>query len=426
MIFSCSEGKKPIIITDTGFQTDEYYERMKWFKEAKFGLFISWGPGVLTEEEQSWSRKGPRPGEGNPDSCWFGPGTVPVDIYDNLYKQFNPTEYDADKMAKLAKKVGAKYLIFIARHWDGFNNYDTQFSDYKITGLLSPYRKDITGEFVEKCRENGLKVGIYYAYGDWYHPDYYTINHHRFQQYLKNQVQELLTKYGKIDLMWFDGGKPAEHRNAEEIINMVRQLQPDIIINDRFDLVGDYTTPEYKNGDYNADRYFESCWGFGIGWSWKPKDVFRPLKWYINKLVVNIGSGGNCMFGISPNPQGWFDNPQLERLFEIGEWMDKYGFTLYGTKAGQYPPGEWGASTAKDSTVYLHVLNWKYIESLTLPILIGNILSCRLLDGGDISYNINNYKFTFNVPFKYQNPLNTVIEIKLDRKIIKVPISNTN
>ena len=422
ILISCSEKNIPVTVNNSGFRTLEYESRMQWFKEAKFGIIIHYGPGILTGKELSWCRHGERRGEGNPDSNYFGPGTVEVDVYDNLYKQFNPTEFDADRWAKLALRIGAKYLIFTTKHWDGFVNFDSKYTDYEITSPLSPFKRDITREIVDKCRENGLRVGLYYAFVDWHSQDYRTINHHRYLDYMKNQVNELLSNYGKIDLMWFDGGAPSEYKNGNEMMVMVRNLQPQIIINDRMDWIGDYQTPEYSLGDYNLDRYFESCWGFGIGWSWRPNDEFKPLKWYISKLVYITGRGGNCLFGVSPNPQGWFDEPQLEKLYQIGDWLNKYGYTIYKSKAGPYAPADWGASTAKDSTVYLHVLNWYNQESLTLPALVGNIVYCRNSNSENINYEVKNSQVTFYVPKEKQDSINTIIEIKLDRAVVRVPV----
>ncbi|MBM3854803.1 MAG: hypothetical protein FJ399_16900, partial [Verrucomicrobia bacterium] len=228
---------------------------LQWWREARFGLFIHWGPVSLKGTEIGWSRAGERRG-------YRGPGTlVPTDEYDNLYRQFNPTLFNAREWVALAQAAGMKYLVFTSRHHDGFSMFDTQASDYKITSPLSPFRRDVVRELADACHAAGLKFGLYYSQPDWRHPDAFTPDRHdRYLAYLKTQVRELLTNYGRLDILWFDGlGKKEEDYDGEAINRLARELQPHLLINNRNGLPEDFDTPEQRVGKYQDHRPWESC-----------------------------------------------------------------------------------------------------------------------------------------------------------------------
>ena len=355
---------------------------LDWWREARFGMFIHWGPVSLSGTELSWSRGGERRGVG-------GTGEVPVDIYDNLYKRFNPTEFNADEWVALAQAAGMKYLVFTTRHHDGFSLFDTQFSDYKVTSPECPFRRDVVKELADACHRAGLRLGFYYSQPDWHHPDYRTENHPRFLKYLHGQVRELCTNYGKLDILWFDGLRgTAEDWDAHNLLQMARQLQPGILINDRCGLPADFATPEQRIGRFCNDRPWESCITLGQQWSWKPDDQIKSLSECINLLVRCAGGDGNLLLNVGPMPDGRIEPRQADRLREIGQWLRRHGATIYGTRGGPYRPDRWGACTNRGSTVYLHVLDGTR-QTLELPALPVKIISSRMLTGGDVEVTQN-------------------------------------
>ena len=184
---------------------------MQWWRDARFGMFVHWGPVSLKGTEIGWSRGGERRGRS-------GTGSIPVEVYDNLYKEFNPTEFDAGEWVEIAKAAGMKYIVFTSKHHDGFSMFDSKATDYKITSPESPFGRDVVGELAKACHDGGLKIGFYYSPVDWYHPDYRTENHANYIKFMHNQVREICSNYGRIDIMWFDGlGGTSEDWNSKPL-----------------------------------------------------------------------------------------------------------------------------------------------------------------------------------------------------------------
>ncbi|MCD6350548.1 MAG: alpha-L-fucosidase, partial [Armatimonadetes bacterium] len=284
-------------------------EDMQWWLDAKFGLFVHWGPISLLGKEISWSR-GERPGIG-------GHGPVPVDVYDNLYKRFNPVKFNADEWVALAKAAGMKYLVFTTKHHDGFCMWDTKTTDYKITN--SPFARDVVKELADACHRGGLRLGFYYSPPDFHHPDYRTKNHARYIKYMHEQLRELGSNYGRVDVLWFDGlGGSAKDWDADNLFRMIRSLQPHIIINNRCGLRGDFDTPEQRVGRFRLDRPWETCMTLGTQWAYKPHDRIKSLKQCVDILVNCVGGGGNLLLNVGPTPTGEIEPAQAERLREIG------------------------------------------------------------------------------------------------------------
>ncbi len=354
-------------------------DHMTWWREARFGLFIHWGPVSLKGTEIGWSRGGERRGTG-------GTGEIPVEVYDNLYREFNPVKFDAREWVQIARNAGMKYLVFTSKHHDGFSMFDSALTEYKITN--SPFQRDVVRELADACHEAGLKVGWYYSPPDWHHPDYRTANHARYIEYLHGQLRELCTNYGQIDILWFDGlGGTAEDWDAAKLVRMIRELQPGIVINDRAGLPEDHATPEQRVGAFNRDRSWETCMTICNQWAWKPDDTMKTLDRCIDVLVRTAGGDGNLLFNVGPMPDGRIEPRQVERLAEMGAWLKQFGETIYGTRGGPYMPGAWGASTCKDNRVYLHVLDWNQVKDgrLELPLLPCAIIRHELLTGGAVS-----------------------------------------
>jgi alpha-L-fucosidase len=384
--------------------------RLQWWRAARFGLFIHWGPVSLQGTEIGWSRAGERRG------YKWGPGKeVPVEVYDNLYKRFNPTRFDADAWVSMAKASGMRYLVFTSRHHDGFSMFDTRADDYSIMSPASPFRRDVVKALADACHRAGLRFGLYYSQPNWRHPDAFTMERHAaYLAFLRTQVRELLTNYGKIDILWYDGlGKSAEEYDGVALNRMARELQPDLVINDRNGLPEDFATPEQEIGTFSLERPWESCITICRQWAWKPDDQLKSLKECLDTLVRCAGGDGNLLLNVGPMPDGRVEPRQADRLLEVGTWLSKYGDSIYGTRGGPWKPTESTASTRKANTIYLHVLRWDG-ESVSLPGLSRRVVRSRLLTGGQVDVKQADGRLTVFVPAASRQPLDTLVALELD------------
>ncbi len=388
-------------------------DRIAWWRDAKFGLFVHWGPVSLAGTEIGWSRGGERRG-------YWGKGTeVPQERYDNLYKEFNPVAYDPEEWVRIAKEAGMKYIVLTTRHHDGFSLWDTKANDYKITSKESPYGKDIVGPLAEAARKAGLKFGVYYSQPDWKNPDAFTENHQRYLDYLKLQLRELLTNYGKIDIVWFDGlGKSAKDYNAVEINRMIRELQPDILINDRNGLPEDFSTPEQRVGNMEVNRPWESCITICRQWAWKPDDQMKSLDECLRMLVITVTGDGNLLFNVGPMPDGAIEPRQVERLKEMGAWLKENGEAIYGTRGGPWRNGSWGGSTYRDKTIYVQLLNPPVAGRLHLAPLPHKIMAAEFLHGGKpVTFQQGADGVTLDLGADgFQKPV-TIVKLTLDEPV---------
>jgi alpha-L-fucosidase len=379
-----------------------------WWQDAKFGLFIHWGPVSIKGTEIGWSRQADRPGR-DPAR-----GGIPAEEYDALYKQFNPVAFDADEWVALAKAAGMKYLVFTSKHHDGFSMFDTKLSDHNI--MNSPFGRDVSAELAAASQRAGLKLGWYHSQPDWYHPDYrHPERHDRFIEFLHGQVRELCTNYGKVDIVWFDGLRGiAADWDAERLIRMIRTLQPGVLINNRAGLPADFSTPEQRIGRFELERPWESCITIGTQWAYKPDDETKSLAHCINMLVRTVGGGGNLLLNVGPMPNGQIDPDNAQRLREIGQWLKPIGESIYKTRGGPFLPGPWGATTHRDRNIYVHILNW--IEpTIRLPALDARIVGSRLLTGGSVEVTQDTDGIAITVPPADRDPLDTIVVLTLDR-----------
>jgi alpha-L-fucosidase len=382
-------------------------QTVQQWRDMKFGLFIHWGPVSSKGTEIGWSRGGERRGRKDKST-----GSIPVEIYDNLYRQFNPVEFDADEWVQNAKDAGMKYLVFTSKHHDGFSMFDSKLTDYKITN--SPFGRDVVKELADACHKAGLKLGYYYSPPDWYHPDYRTENHHRYVEFLHGQLREICSNYGKIDIIWFDGlGGKAEDWDSQRLFKMIRRLQPNVIINNRAGLAGDHDTPEQRIGKFQNDRPWETCMTICRQWAWKPKDKMKSLKQCIDTLVRVVGGDGNLLLNVGPMPDGRIEPRQVERLKEMGSWLKKYGQSIYGTRGGPFKPGDWGASTHKGDKIYIHVLDWQE-KTLTLPAIPKRIAASSVVTGGTVTVRQDDNGIEISVPENYRHKLDTIVVLQLD------------
>ena len=382
-------------------------ESMAWWRDAKLGMFICWGPVSLKGTEIGWSRGGERRGR-------KGKGPIPVEVYDNLYKQWNPTRFSAKEWIDVVKAAGQKYVIFLVKHHDGFCLFDTEFTDHKITSPLSPFRRDVTAEIAKACRDAGIRIFWYYSQPDWHHPDYRTESHARYIACLHGQLRELCTKYGKIDGIWFDGlGGKASDWHAENLFKLIRQCQPHAIINNRCGLRGDFDTPEQRVGRFQTARPWESCITLGTQWAWKPNDRIKTLKECIDILVRCVGGDGNLALNTNPMPDGRIEPRQAERFKQIGAWLSQYGETIYGTRGGPFRPAPWGAATCKGTTVYVHVLDWRR-DPVVLPPVDRKVVGASALTGGTAAVKQTDQGIEITVPPAHRHALDTIVALQLD------------
>lgn len=381
---------------------------LKWWQSARFGMFIHWGPVSLVGTEIGWSRGGERRGIG-------GTGEIPLDVYDNLYKQFNPVKYDADQWVRIAKAAGMKYMVLVTRHHDGFTEWDSKVTDYKITSPLSPYRKDIVKQFADACHKAGMRMGFYYSPPDWHNADYRTATHWRYVQYMHDQVRELLTNYGKVDVIWFDGlGGTAKDYGADDLFKMIRSLQPHILINNRCGLAGDFDTPEQTIGRFQDTRPWESCITICNQWAYKPNDQMKSLTECIQTLVRCASGDGNLLFNVGPMPTGDIEPRQVARLAEMGAWLKDHGSSVYGTRGGPFVGGSWGGSTCKGKTVYLHVFD-PSIARLELPPLGARILSVKGVNPEGGPWTQSQDGIMIPLPKRDFDTVDYVVELTLDK-----------
>ena len=379
---------------------------MQWWQDSKFGMFIHWGPVSLKGTEIGWSRGGERRGRKDRGSL------IPVDVYDNLYKQFNPVKFDADEWVSIAQEAGMKYLVFTSKHHDGFCMFDSKLTEYKITN--SPFGRDVVKELADACHRAGLKFGIYYSPPDWHHPDYRTERHENYIKYMHGQLRELCSNYGRVDIVWFDGlGGTTEDWDSENLFKMIRSLQPHLIINNRAGLSGDYDTPEQRIGKFQNDRPWETCMTICKQWAWKPDDKMKTLKECIQTLVRCVGGDGNLLLNVGPMPDGRIEPRQVERLKEMGQWLGKCGETIYATRGGPFKPGSWGASTYKDDVIYLHLMNADK-KPIILPTIDKKILASKLLTGEKVTAIQYEKGIAFNLPDSCCQEIDNIVKILLD------------
>jgi alpha-L-fucosidase len=380
----CSSAQK--------FETDK--KLLKEFQDMKFGMFVHWGPVSLKGTEIGWSRG----------------SEVPIEEYDNLYKEFNPVQFDADEWMKILKNAGMKYFIITTRHHDGFSLWPTEYSDYNISA--TPYKKDVLMEMKNACDKQGILFGTYYSICDWKHPLYplgspggktkkETGDMEKFIPFIKGQTRELIEKYHS-KILWFDGEweEPWTHEMGLDFYDYLKSIDENILINNRVDkgrkgmegitisdeFAGDFATPEQQVGRYDVENPWESCITICRQWAWKPNDELKSLEECLFTLLKTVGGGGNLLLNVGPMPDGRIEPRQAERLKEMGNWLKKYGESVYETTGGPYKPTDWLTSTRKENAVFIHLLNYKN-NSVELPFPENiQIKNCSLLKGKKLDF----------------------------------------
>ena len=392
---------------------------LTWWKEAKFGIFVHWDPSCLSKAEISWNRHGERPGHS------YNPKGIPREEYDTNYQKFNPVNFNADEWITMVKNSGAKYLVFTSKHHGGFSMWDSKYSEYDIAS--SPFKRDICGELAAAAQKQDVKIMWYFSQPDWKHPDYWTENHGKFIQHVHNQLEELTTKYGRIDGIWFDGlGKNGGTWNTPELLKNLREATPGILVNNRMharhEKWGDFETPEQTVGAFQIDSPWESCISMGGGnWSWMGRDyAVLSHRTSLRTLISCAGGGGNLLLNTGPRPDGKINPPEAANFLKMGDWLKKYGESIYATQGGPYMPGPWGVSTHKGNKIYLHVMQDLNSQTLELPALPVKISKASVLTGGTVDFTQTDKAVTFTMQGNNPKAINTVIVLDLDQKLPKL------
>ena len=348
-----------------------------WFDTARFGMFVHWGHSSQRGCELSWPLVGGTPAL---PQC----GDVPVDEYHSTAATFDPRAYDPRAWARMAKRLGMTYAVFTAKHHDGFAMYHTKQGDFSIEH--APYQRDILREFIDAMRAEGIRIGVYFSLIDWHHPDYPAFTEAdkpyqfgkwrqpspegwaRFSEFMFAQVRELLTEYGRIDVIWFDGGweRNVAQWRSKELQEMIRELQPEILINDRLPGFGDFDTPEQIVPSRPPARAWETCMTINESWGYNPADTaYKPARELIHTLCEVAGRGGNLLLNVGPKGDGSLPVELTERLAVVERWMSRHGESIAGTEPALEPWQFYGPATRRGDRLYLHLLMRPY-DTVTL------------------------------------------------------------
>lgn len=353
--------------------------RMQWFRDAKFGMFIHWG--LYSVPAGEWKGK-KHYGE------WIQlAAKIPNSEYEPLAKQFNPVDFDAREWVRIAKNAGMKYMVFTAKHHEGFCMYDSKLTEYDIVDA-TPFGRDPIKELSEACREAGIKFCVYYSMVDWHHPEfparYARRGFHgdpnpeadiaKYAAYQQGQIKELLTQYGPVGILWFDHGGSFQGVNrvelleAEKLVDMIREIQPQIIINNRLGFGADYGTPEqHIPGSKKKKEIFEVCMTINRKWGYNKNDkLWKPSKVLIRNLIDIASKGGNYLLNVGPTGEGIIPPESAQRLKDIGDWMKVNAEAIYGSNASPFKKPAWGRYTRKNGKLYAHVFQWPKDGKLTI------------------------------------------------------------
>jgi alpha-L-fucosidase len=383
-------------------------ERFRRFNEAKFGMFIHWGPYSQASVEASWPIM-------TPNAKWG----ISEPEYVGLAKTFNPEKFDAAAYVKLARDAGMRYMVFTSKHHDGFAMYDSMYTDYKITN--SPYKRDIAAQFVAAAKADNMPFGFYYSPPDLRHPGYRDTSklskdtwHGQperpewplYLAFMELQLKELLTRYGDIFVIWFDGLDRQEKYDGRRFHSLIHDLQPLTLINNRIGLTGDYVTPEQrlpraiptkgarvgsvedkdeglsiappKPQDFQP---WETCMTINDTWAYNKNDLkYKSATELIHGLIDAAAKGGNFLLNIGPGPDGTVQPEFVERLSAMGEWLRVNGESIYGTTYGPIQGLNGVRTTASGNTVYVQVIDWPDGD-LQLPVLARKAIRVRQLGG---------------------------------------------
>ena len=431
------QDETPLLMSQDYTPAPENLEARQWFQDARFGMFIHWGVysvlgggGDIGVAEWVMQQK-----------------QIPIEDYEKLPQFFNPMKFNAKEWVQLAKDAGMKYITITSKHHDGFAMYDSQVSDYDIVDS-TPYGKDIIKQLKEACDEAGIKLFFYYSQLDWHHPDYFPRGRtgqdytgrpesgdwKAYLNYQNTQLRELLTNYGEIGGIWFDGWWDRQDLpnhgdwNLTETYSLIHELQPQAMIGNNHHVAPfpgedlqmfEKDLPGQNTSGYSADSEIgelplETCetmngsWGFNL-----VDDRYKSPKDLIQYLVKAAGYNANFLLNVGPMPNGEIQPEFQKNLREMGKWVAEHGETIYGTRGGPVPAKPWGVTTQKGNKVFVHILNASD-ESILLPPLDHKIKSATLYGSNKkVKYEEGQFGLVLNVPSSMRNDMDTIVELTM-------------
>ena len=413
-----------------------------WFTHDRFGMFIHWGLYSMPGRHE-WIRNYEE---------------IPNEDYEKYFEQFNPDLFNPKEWAKAAREAGMKYFVITTKHHEGFCMWDSKYTDYKVTN--TPCGRDLLREIVDAFRAEGLKVGFYHSLIDWHHPDFTVDNVHplrnrpdraklnagrdlaRYREYLHNQVRELLTEFGKIDLIWFDfsypqwgeDGKGHADWDSEGLVRMIRELQPGIMINNRLDLPGggDVITPEQNTPDdpvtdENGNPVvWEGCQTFSGSWGYHRDELtWKSAKQCIDMLINHVCRNGNLLMNVGPTSRGYIDHRAMERLKAYAEWMKYHSRSIYGCgmAEGLVEPRDCRYTYNRETNrLYLHIMNWPF-KHIHLKGLSGKVKYAQFLhDGSEVKMR-DSANAQVHVSLSHKTPAGAVtVDLPVVKPAVEVPV----
>ena len=428
--------------------TTENLDARRWFRDAKFGLFIHWGVYAVPGGEYCGQTV-----EGNGE--WIMHSLkMPISEYDHFAAQFNPTEFDPAEWVSLAKQAGMKYITITAKHHDGFALWDSKVSDWDVVDC-TPYKRDLLKMLADECHRQGIKLFFYYSLLDWHHPDYFprgrtgqyagrpeSGDFSKYVDYMHAQLTELLSShYGNLAGIWFDGW-PDQQLNdpnqsvptsqvdwrLRETYDLVHKLQPQALIGSNHHVLPfegeDFWVVERELQKRNAtglaedarlnELPLEMCETMSNSWGYKKSDRnFKSHKQLVHLLVGAAGRGSNLLLNIGPMPNGKFPPEAITQLKQIGEWTAQYGDSLYGTRGGPITPQLWGVTTQKSNKIYAHILDSEaaHGEKIILTDLRIEIKTAHLMkDGSEVSFDTTTN--SLSIPKSQRDAIDTVVVLE--------------
>jgi alpha-L-fucosidase len=415
-------------------------DRTRWYLDAKFGMFIHWGPYSLASVEASWPIMTPTPG-----------GISEAD-YRELPKRFNPSKFDPNTFVDLARAAGQEYIVFTTKHHDGFCMFDSSYTDYKITN--TPYGKDIVRQLADACQRRSMPLGFYYSPPDMHHAAFRDTTKlakenwngepartewPMYLEYMRLQLTELLTKYGPVALIWFDGLHHQEKYDGNRFVELIQKLQPATLVNDRIGVPGDYQTPEqfipnaiptkgvrFATTDTHLRQeseteipapedfqLWETCMTINKTWAYNANDrEYKSAEFLIRSLVEVASRGGNFLLNVGPQPDGLIQPEFQQRLRTIGDWLAVNGESIYGTTYGPVQNVKSVRSTAKRGKVFLHIFDWPS-SPLEISGLDMKVMSAHLLGGGQsLKFRQIERRLQIDLPQQPPDPNVSVIAVR--------------
>lgn len=408
-------------------------QNREWFQDAKFGLFIHWGmycqlAGGGDQGIAEWIMNQKK---------------IPIAQYEKIPQFFNPISYNPAEWVSMVKKAGMKYITITSKHHEGFAMYDSKVSDYNVV-KRTPYAKDIIRMLKDECDRQGIRLFFYYSQLDWHHPDYYprgntgqtytgrpeSGNWDRYIDYMNAQLSELLTNYGEIGGIWFDGmwDKPDAPWRLDETYSLIHKLQPGALIGSnhhKFPFPGEdfqmfeRDLPGENSMGFNhtgaiSELPLEMCETMNGSWGFNLADTnYKSSKQLIQTMVKAAGYGANFLLNTGPMPNGKIQPENIDTLMVMGEWLEKYGETIYGTRKGPFIPSAWGASTQKGNKIFLHVLDYNK-ETLTVAKLPKKVKSATFFDDqSKVIFKDTKEGIVLNIPNSKKKPIDTIILLEM-------------